>query len=338
LLFLPIMIRLAILPALAGCLLLAACGDDPGGAGGDGARRRVVATTTQVADNAPAVAGGRAEVVGLLPPNADPHAYELRPDDVERIADADLIVRSGGDLDDWLDDALEAGGSDAETLVLIEQVATISGGHAHDDEQEHAEETAHDGEDEHADEEIDPHWWHDPRNGVLAAEAIRDALAKADPGGQRTYVDATERYIARIRALDRAAAACFAAVPADRRKLVTTHDALGYLAERYDLEVIGAVIPSRSTQGQASARETSELIETMKREQVRAVFTETSVNVDVEQAIADEAGARLGDPLYADTLGPANSDGGTYLGALAANTEAIVAGLTEGRGDCELPR
>jgi zinc/manganese transport system substrate-binding protein len=247
-------------------------------------------------------------------------------------------VRSGGDLDDWLDDALEAASGDAETVVLTEQVTTITGGHAHDDEKEHAEETAHDGEDEHADEEIDPHWWHDPRNGILAAEAIRDALAEADTEGRQAYRDATERYVARVRELDRAAAACFAAIPADQRKLVTTHDALGYLAERYDLEVIGAVIPSRSTQGQASTRDTVELIETMKRERVRAVFAETSVNVDVEQAIADEAGARLGDPLYADTLGPADSDGATYLGALAANTEAIVAGLTDGSDDCELPR
>jgi zinc/manganese transport system substrate-binding protein len=333
------MTRLTVVTALAACLLLAACGDaTDGGAGSAGARLRVIATTTQVADIARAVSAGRVEVVGLLPPNADPHNYELRPDDVERIADADLNVRSGGDLDDWLDGALEAAGSDAETLVLIEQVTTITGGHAHDDEEEHAEEAAHDGEDEHTDDEIDPHWWHDPANGILAAEAIRDALANADPEGRQAYEVATERYVARIRELDRAAAACFAAIPADQRKLVTTHDALGYLAERYDLEVIGAVIPSRSTQGQASARETVELIETMKRERVRAVFTETSVNVDVEQAIADEAGARLGDPLYADTLGPASSDGGTYLGALAANTEAIVAGLTAGRDDCELPR
>ena len=124
--------RFSRLVALAVCfstLLVAACGDDPEGeraAGGGGPT--FVATTTQAADLARQVAGGGAEVVGLIPPNADPHDYEIRPDDIKALAGADLIVRSGGDLDEWLDDAIESAGAGAETLTLIDHVDTSEGG------------------------------------------------------------------------------------------------------------------------------------------------------------------------------------------------------------------
>src|SRR5215207_8048897 len=102
--------------------LVAGCGDDDNSSAAAGGDMTVVATTTQAADLARAAAGDRAEVVGLLQPNADPHDYEVRPGDVRALADADVVVRSGGDLDDWLADAIESSGSDARQLVLIEKV------------------------------------------------------------------------------------------------------------------------------------------------------------------------------------------------------------------------
>src|SRR5215218_7352724 len=125
-------------------LAVAGCGDDDASSAAGGGDVTVVATTTQAADLARAVAGGRAEVVGLLPANADPHDYEVRPGDVKALADAAVVIRSGGDLDDWLSDAIDSSGADARELVLIDQVETLPG-----DE-----------------EEIDPHWWQDPRNAV----------------------------------------------------------------------------------------------------------------------------------------------------------------------------
>ena len=289
-------------------MAIAGCGDSGNGPSGD--RVTVVATTTQAADLARNVAGDRARVTGLIPPNGDPHEYEVRPSDIEALAEADVIVRSGGDLDDWLQEAIDASGAQAEVLTLAEAVRRRGD---------------------------DPHWWQDPRNAVTAVDAIRDALAEADPDGATAYETGAAAYVERIRALDAAVAECIGAVPADRRKLVTTHDALGYYAERYGIEVIGTVIPSLSTRAQASAGETAELVETIRRAKVRAVFAEASVDASVEQAIAREAGAEVGDPLYADTLGPQGSPGATYLGSIAANTRALVEGFTGRRAACDLP-
>jgi ABC-type Zn uptake system ZnuABC Zn-binding protein ZnuA len=329
-----------LLTLLAAAIFVVGCGeDDAGTAAGPGPH--IVATTTQAADLARNVAGDRAQVTQLLSANADPHGYELRPRDVQAIADADLVVRSGGDLDDWLDDAIEQSGAEADVVVLIDSMKAIEGDHGHEaEEEEHAgEEEEHAGEEEeHAgEEEVDPHWWQDPRNAVIAVGEIEKALAAADPDGAATYREQAASYRARIEALDRAVADCWADVPARQRKLVTTHDALGYYAERYGLEVVGTVIPALTTQSQASAGELAELTETIRHEGVRVVFAESSVNSKVEQAIADEAGARVGDPLWADALGAEGSDGATYLQSIASNTRAMVDGVTDGAASCTLP-
>ena len=158
---------------------------------------------------------------------------------------------------------------------------------------------------------MDPHWWQDPRNAVRAVAAIEAALARADPAGAAAYERAARAYTARIERLDAAVADCLGRLAPAQRKLVTTHDALGYYAARYGLEVIGAVIPSLSTQAQASAGEVTDLVATIQREGVRAIFAESSVNPELERVVADESGARIGDALYADTLGPEDSDGAT---------------------------
>jgi ABC-type Zn uptake system ZnuABC Zn-binding protein ZnuA len=245
------------------------------------------------------VAGDRAEVRALIPVGADPHDYDLRPSDVDALARADVVIRSGGDLDEWLGEALESAAADAGVVTLIDHVKTREGGaHGHEDE-EHADEQGHAGEGD-----VDPHWWQDPRNAVLAVGAIRDAMATADADGASAYRTSANRYADRIRHVDAAVARCVGGLPAERRKLVTTHDALGYYAARYDIDVIGAVIPFLSTQGQASVGETAELVKTIRRERVRAIFAESSLDSRVERAIARDAGARIGAPLYSDTLGP----------------------------------
>jgi ABC-type Zn uptake system ZnuABC Zn-binding protein ZnuA len=303
--------------ALAAAALIAitafvcACGDDS--ASGD-ASVTVVATTTQAADLARAVGGDRAEVVGLLPANADPHDYEVRPNDVKALADADLVVRSGGDLDHWLDSAIDSSGTDAPELTLIDHVRTLK-----------------------ADGETDPHWWQDPRNAEVAVHEIERALSDADPDGAAMYERNARAYTAKLHALDRAVATCIDKIPPAQRKLVTTHDALGYYANRYGLEIVGAVIPSLSTQAQASAGEVAQLVDTIRREGVKAIFAESSVNPKLEQQIADQSGATVGRALWADTLGPAGSDGDTYLKSIASNTRAIAEGLSGGTLDCALP-
>jgi len=302
--------RILLAAALA-LSLAAGCGEDDAGSGSG---LTIVATTTQAADLARNVVGDRGTVVGLMAPNSDPHEYEVRPRDAEAMAEAGLIVRSGGDIDAWLQEAVEASGSEAPVLTLAEHVRTRAG-----------------------EEGFDPHWWQDPRNAELAVAAIRDALADADPAAAAAFRANADAYLAKIRRLDRAVQACIDAVSPARRKLVTTHDAFAYYAERYGIEVVGAVIPALTTEGQASAGETAELVETIRDEGVETIFAESSVDPKVEEAIAREAGARVGDELWADTLGPPGSSGATYLESIAANTRALVDGFTGGERSCSLP-
>jgi ABC-type Zn uptake system ZnuABC Zn-binding protein ZnuA len=297
---------------LAGALVaatLAACGSHDGGAKG---APTVVATTTQLGDFAREVAGDRASVRQILTPNSDPHQYEPRPSDVRAVSSARLVLRSGGDLDAWLADVLRNAGSDAKTVTLIDSVRTRTGEGG-----------------------VDPHWWQDPRNAAIAVRKIRDALIAANPGGREAYTANAARYLARLRALDTAIAACIGRVPKSQRKLVSDHDALGYYAERYGIQVIGTVIPALSTQAQSSAGEVARLVRTIRQAGVSTIFSESSTNPKLAKAIARDAGATVGPPLYADSLGPEGSAGATYLGSLRSNTRALVGGFTGGRTRCD---
>ena len=303
-----------------GCVApaLTSCGGNAGStAGGGEAALTAVATTTQVADLVANVGGARVDVHGILPAGGDPHAFEPRPSDAASLTDAPVVFKSGGDLDGWLDELLDNVGADAEVVPLIDHVHTIQGGG------------------EHAGEGIDPHWWQDPRNAILAVAAVRDALTKVDPEGRDAYRRNAAAYTRRLRRLDSEIAACMAQVPAGERKLVTTHDALGYFAARYHVEVVGALIPSLSTQAQPSVEDINALVGQIRDEGVKAIFPETAINDKLEQAVSREAGAEVGKPLWADSLGPGGSTGDTYLKAMAFNTEAMVDGMTAGKVACK---
>ena len=300
----PLLVAVVVLASLAGCRHTGATPD---------AAVTVVATTTQVADLVRNVGGSRVSVDGILRPNSDPHEYEPRPSDAVALARADLVFRSGGDLDKWLDEIIDNAGGDARQVTLIDSVHTIEG---------HGE--------------TDPHWWQNPRNAILAVGTIRDALVRDDPAGKRGYDRRAAAYVRKLEALDAAIARCVARVPPAERKIVTTHDALGYFADRYGVKVVGAVIPSLSTQAQASARDVDKLVNQIRDEGVAAIFPEASVTQKLEQAISREAGAKVGGRLYADTLGPDGSDAVTYLDAMRHNSDALVDGMSGGRVSCDL--
>ena len=290
--------RFALLLALLS--LIAACGSDAAG-GSD--TPKIVATTTQLADIAHNIAPG-AHVTSLLKANTDPHDYEVRPNDVKALASADIVLRSGGEVDEWLDGALDSAGVDEQDVVDAGAAAGMEGD--------------------------DPHWWQDPQRAEKAAVAIGAAFARAG------LPDDSAAYVKRLQILDAGVKRCIDQVLPAQRKLVTSHDALGYYARRYGIEVIGTVIPALTTAAQPSAGDVAKLVDTIKAAGVTTIFAESSVNPKVEEAIAHEAGARIGSPLWADSLGPKGSDGATYIESIVANTAALVDGFTGGVVNCRV--
>jgi ABC-type Zn uptake system ZnuABC Zn-binding protein ZnuA/ABC-type Mn2+/Zn2+ transport system permease subunit len=295
--------------ALAAAAAIGAAGIAGCGAGGhDDGRLQVVATTPVVADFARQVGGDAVDVTQILQPNSDPHAYEPRPSDVRHTADADVVLESGLHLDHWMGEVIDQSGAHPDVVDLSARLPVKLG--------------------------EDPHWWHDPENAIAAVTAISTALAQADPDRTATFDANATAYIARLRRLEQQVRGCVDAVPTAQRKLVTDHDALNYWARRYGVDVIGAVIPSQSTQAQPSAGEVADLVQTIRDEHVKAVFPESSVNEKLAHTVARETGAQIGGTLYADTLGPDGSPGATYLQAERHNADAIVRGFTGGARGC----
>jgi ABC-type Zn uptake system ZnuABC Zn-binding protein ZnuA len=287
-------VRIVLICFILAGLSVSGCGDDDAAGGGsDGVD--VVATTTQLGDMAKQIGGDRVDVTTILDAKVDPHDYEPRPSDAQAIADADVILQSGGEVDQWLDDLVDQAGGDAERVNVGDRVGA-------------------DGD--------DPHWWQDPRLALRAVDEIGRVL-----GPDAT--DGAARYRREIAATDRAIAECMERIPADRRKLVTNHDAFGYFARRYDIEVLGSIIPGRSSAAQPSAGDVRELVAAIEREGVRTIFPETALNQRLEKAVARDAGVEVGPPLYADTVGP----DGTYLGALRHDARAMAEGFG---GRCDL--
>jgi zinc/manganese transport system substrate-binding protein len=288
----------------------------------DGGQLHVVATTTQIGDWVREVGGNAVAVDQVLQPNTDPHEYEPRPSDVAAAADARLVFASGDNLDDWIDQIVSDSGSDATVIDLGAAVPERLPG-----ESSGAEASKY-----------DPHWWHDPRNAEEAVAEIERRLAIADPAHRREFERNASTYLRSLRRLDAGIARCIDSVPVSDRKLVTDHDAFGYFAHRYGVDVVGAVIPSQTTQAQPSAKDLTELVDLIEREGVQAVFPESSLSAKVADAIASQTGASSDYTLYGDTLGPKGSGGATYLGMEEANADAMVRGFTDGGHGCRPSR
>jgi len=301
--------------AAAGSVLvvLSGCGSPSGSHG-----PVVVATTTQIGDWARVVGGNAVTVHQILQPNTDPHEYEPRPNDVIATSGAKIVLENGDGLDKWMDKVVSQAGGHPRVVVLGAGVPVKRPGETSGPEASR----------------YDPHWWHDPLNAEAAVREIRDALDRADPSHRHTFGLNAAAYLVQLARLNHGIGTCFARVPARERKLVTDHDAFGYFAARYGIQVIGAVIPSQTTQAQPSAGATARLIALIRGEHVKAVFPESSVNQQLAKAIARDTGAVSNYTLYGDTLGPTGSPGATYLGMERANADAMVRGFTGGKQSC----
>jgi ABC-type Zn uptake system ZnuABC Zn-binding protein ZnuA/ABC-type Mn2+/Zn2+ transport system permease subunit len=299
---------------LAMALLVAGCDSS----GSDSGKVSAVATTTQIGDFAREVAGNAVDVHQILAPNTDPHDYEPRPDDVTTTAGAKIVFTNGDNLDAWMDKVVSDSGSDAKVVDLGATVPVNLPGESGGPEASR----------------YNPHWWHDPRNAEEAVGQIATQLSQVDPHDEATFRANANAYLAKLKTLDAGIAKCMDTVPPQERKLVTDHDAFPYFANRYGIQVVGAAIPSQTTQAQPNAQDLSNLADLVRKEGVKAIFPESSLSPKLAQAIASETGASSNYTLYGDTLGPTDSTGDTYLHMEQANADQMVKGFSGGQGGC----
>ncbi len=312
---------LATTTAAAAVLTLAGCGDSAGGDGTGDGTLSVEAAFYPLQWAAERVGGDRVDVSSLTPPGAEPHDLELTPQDVAALSEADLVVYLAG-FQPGLDDAVaEAGEAAWDAGPAADLSLTTTGAHEHEGEteEEHAE---------HADEVgagavTDPHFWLDPTRLADVGDALADRLAEADPDGADAYRDNAVALRSDLESLDAEMEQGLSGCSVDT--LVTSHEAFGYLAERYGLEVVGISGLSPSTE--PNPAELAEISRLVAERGVTTVYTETLVDPAVAETVAREAGVQTAvlDPIEGLTDESAGED---YLAVMRAD----LATLREGQG------
>ena len=283
-------------------VLLAACssagsGATTSGTSPDADAIDVVATTTVFADLVRQVGGSHVRVSSLVPPGGEVHTFDPTPADIARVADADLIVMNGLGLDDWVADLAADSGAQAPIVRLGEGIEGATD---------------------------NPHLWMDVRNAIRYAVRIGDELARVDSANAATYGDMTKAYTQRLTDLDEWAREQIAAVPPERRKVVSFHDAFPYFAAAYGLEIVGTVIDAPGQD--PSAGEIAGLIDEIRASGASALFGEAQFNPDLARTIAEEAGIAVVTDLYTDSLGDPPAD--TYEGLIRADAAKVVEALS----------
>lgn len=263
-----------------------------------------IATISIIGDVVKNVAGDAVNLVTLVGPDGDAHEYEPIPADSVNIAQSDIIFENGLHLEHWLDKLYSASGSKAKRVVVSQGVNTRVF--------------------ENNPQEVDPHAWQDVTNVIQYTQNVRDALDAIDPANKNLYDANAKDYIQKLQDLDAWVKEQVATIPVDKRKLVTNHDALGYFARAYGFQIIGAVIPSATTEASdPSARQTAQLLDIIKANGVHAVFSENMANPKLAQTLSQEAGVQVGPALYTDALGSVGSDGETYLKMIKYNVRVF---------------
>jgi ABC-type Zn uptake system ZnuABC Zn-binding protein ZnuA len=315
---------LASLVLVAGCNGSAAS-PSPSESTGVAADYTVIATTSVFADLAQLALGDSVTIETIIPAGVDVHTFEPSPADAQKLAGADLIVMNGLGLDEWALSLLEAAGkSEEDVLELAEGIDESNAwvyleGEEHDEEEgeEHSEEEG----EEHGHGGTDPHIWLDPKGAAIYVDRIAARVAAELPERAAEIESARDAGLAEIAALDEELRVGFAAVEASARKIVTFHDAFGYFARAYEIEIVGVAVEAPGQE--PSAKEIAALIDAIKAAGVTSVFSEAQFPSKVLDQVAAETGATVLENLYSDALGdaPANS----YLGAMRANASAILA-------------
>ncbi|MCA3449883.1 MAG: zinc ABC transporter substrate-binding protein [Rhodobacter sp.] len=303
---------------------------------------RVIATFSILGDIVANVGGDRVAVTTLVGPDGDAHVFQPAPADAQAVAGAQVIVANGLGFEGWMDRLIEASGTQAALVTAADGVTPIAFGeeeHAeeegHDHDHDHAQGEAHDHD--HAEEEagheghdhgaFDPHAWQSVTNVALYVGNIERGLAAADPAGAETYAANAAAYLAELDALDAEIRAAVAALPDDRRTVVTSHDAFGYFAADYGLTFVAP--QGVSTEAEASAQDVAALITQIREAGIAAVFVENIADRRLLDQIAAETGAAIGGTLYSDALSAADGPAATYLDMMRHNLGQLTGALSQ---------
>jgi zinc/manganese transport system substrate-binding protein len=256
------------------------------------------------------VGGDRVETSVMVGPNSDAHVYQPSPGDAKKVADVKLVVTNGMGLEGWMTRLVKASGSKAPLIVATKGIKPRQAAQDHDHD--------HGGS--------DPHAWQSVANVKTYVANIRDALVAADPTGKTAYEANAAAYLGKLDALDREVKDAVARIPADRRKVITTHDAFGYFQQAYGIEFIAP--QGVSTDSEASARDVAKIITQIRRQKIPAVFMENISDPRLIKRIADETGAKIGGTLYSDALTDEKGPAATYIDMMRHNIKALSVALT----------
>jgi zinc/manganese transport system substrate-binding protein len=267
---------------------------------------KVLATFSILADLVENVGGDRVEVVTLVGPNGDAHVYAPAPADAKKVADAKVVFTNGLGFEGWLSRLVKASGTKAPVVVATKGITPRKM-----QEQGHSE--------------TDPHAWQSVANAKVYVANIRDALVAADPAHKSDYETNAAAYLAKLDALDQEAKAAIAAVPPDRRKVISTHDAFGYFQQAYGVDFIAP--QGVSTEAEPSARDVARIIGQVKKQKIPAVFLENVSDPRLMKQIAAETGARIGGTLYSDALTDDKGSAATYIDLMRHNINQMTSAL-----------
>lgn len=283
---------------------------------------KVVATTSILCDLTKQLAANTIDLTCLVPPGTDPHLYQPKPEDRKAIENAQLILYAGYDFEPSLIKLIKATKNPAPKIAVDEVAVPNPIQTEHDHEGDENGDSA-------TDEEAvpDPHVWHDAQNGIRMVEVISSNLEKLAPNNAAIYTSNAQKITSELTQLDTWIKAQIATIPPNQRKLVTTHDALGYYVKAYGLSFEGA-LGSFSTEEKPTAARVKEVVNIIKNTGVPTLFAETTTNPKLIQTVAREANVKVSKrEVFADSLGEPATEGETYQAMLIANTRTIVEGL-----------
>lgn len=296
----------------------------------------VVTTFSILGDLVTVVGGDRVAVVTLVGPDGDAHVFQPRPSDAKAVAGADLIVLNGLGFEGWIPRLLESAAYMGTSIIASEGIQALKMREEeahHDDEKEHHgdEEEHHGGEegqhkdDEHHHGEMDPHAWQSVPNVMTYVKNIQSGLEKADPANAAVYKKNAADYQLKLQALDAEIRSALQQIPGSSRRVITSHDAFGYMAQEYGVEFIAP--QGTSTESEASAKDVASIIRQIRQENIRAVFVENISDPRLMEQISRETSAKVGGKLYSDALSGADEPAASYLGMMRHNVTTIANAL-----------